>query len=174
MLSRLRAGVYRRHIENFLIGGGQGPLAQIGVEFLRLDRGDPERSSRSFSDFADAPRVGGDHAVASTDRTLDHGNVDDVVMAGFTDQGPDPLSQSLAHRLDVTRPQHPSQARLPRPAAPRLGKDGCRDYGDDFFGKEASMQLPHRAIVALGGDKRAGVIRNPAHGDQAGFRSMLL
>jgi hypothetical protein len=128
------------------------PGIPCGHAFLRLDRRDPERSSGSFSNLADVPGVGGDHAVASTDRALDHGNIDDVVMAGFRDQGPDPLSQFLAHRLDVTRPQHPSQARLPRPATPRLGKDGGRDHGDDFFGDEASVQLPHLAIVALGGD----------------------
>ena len=96
------------------------------------------------------------------------------VVAGVTDQGPDPLSQSLAHRLDVTRPQHPGQARLPRPATPCLRKYGCRDHGDDLFGDEAGMELPHLAIVALGGDERAGVIGNPAHGNQAGFRSTLL
>jgi hypothetical protein len=157
---------------------GHGPLAhiglaQIGVEFLRLDRRDPERTSRSFSNFADVPRIGGDDAVASADRPLDHGNIDDVVMPGFTDQGPDPLSQFLAHRLDVTHPQHPSQVRLPRPATPCLGKDGGRDHGDDLFGNEACVQLPHLAIVALGGDKHAGVIGNPAHRNQAEFRSTL-
>jgi hypothetical protein len=36
------------------------------------------------------PSIGGDHAVASADRALDYGDIDDVVMAGFTDQCPDP------------------------------------------------------------------------------------
>jgi hypothetical protein len=129
--------------------------------------------SSGFSDFADVPRIGGDHAVASADRTLDHGDIDDVVMAGFTDQGPDSLGQFLAHRLDVAHPQHPSQARLPRPATPCLGKDWRWHHGDDFFGNEASMQLPHCAIVALSGDKGAGVVGDPAHGNQAESRSTL-
>ena len=118
-------------------------------------------------------RIGGDHAVASTDRALDDGDINDVVMAGLADQDPNSLSQFLAHRLDVAHPQHPSQA---QPAALRRAMPGrglVLGRGDDLFGDEAGMQLPHRAIVALGGDKRAGVVGDPAHGNQAEFRSTL-
>ena len=59
-----------------------------------LDRRDPEGTSRSFGNFADVRGVGGDHAVASTDRTLGHGDIDDVAVAGWLTRIPTLLASS--------------------------------------------------------------------------------
>ena len=96
-----------------------------GYEFLRLNRRDPEAYCPAASAIlrmcpasevtTPSPRRIAPSTTATSTMSL---------VAGFADQDPDPLSQFLAHRLDVAHPQHPSQAQpaVPRHAMPGQGR----------------------------------------------------
>jgi hypothetical protein len=94
-------------------------------------------------------RVGGHDRVASTNRSFDHGDVDDVIVVGLAGQHADVPCLLLAKRLDFAHRQQSRQARLPGVAPPGFGENGGGHDGRDLFGEEASVECPQAPVVAI-------------------------
>jgi hypothetical protein len=56
--------------------------------------------------------VGGDHGVVSADRSLNHGDVDDIVVPCPPGEHADSSGLLLAHGLDVAQGQQPREVGL--------------------------------------------------------------
>lgn len=98
-----------------------------GMDSTLLDRMDLERHASGIGDQADVRWVRGDDGMPSADRPLDHGHVDDVVVARTGRQRAGRPGLGFGEILDVAAFQESRQGRLGA-ASPSLSQHSRRDH----------------------------------------------
>lgn len=107
-------------------GGLLGDEESVDVQYRTSDAMDGDVSSRGCGQFANVPRIRGDHRMVPANSTLDNGDVNDVVVIRSSRQGPYCTGVALGEILDGAALQEARQIRL-RTAPPAFSQHSRRN-----------------------------------------------
>ena len=120
-----------------------------------------DRSACSAHDLVDVGTVRGDNRIVAAHGTFGHGYIHGVIEAAFGDKCSHPTCLILVQILDpATLEQH--REPVLGSATPGLCQYARRHRRGQPAGDRGTVQGPHEAIVPLGGNQSARVVREPS------------
>lgn len=126
---------------------------------------DVDPAAESPCEFAKVQGVARDDEVTSCSRADHDRRVDDVRRARTSTRRASRPRPGLVEVLHPTAAQKAGKAGL-RSASPRLPEDPRGNHRLDASCQRSRMQRPYLASIRLGGEERAGVVRDAAHAER--------